>query len=152
MAATDTDRGRPAATDRGRPADAYDRRPADSYDGRPADTDHSTDRGRRGELAAARRAGRLRPLTVAASLTLALAVTLAACCPASSPPPTAFTAHLRALGGGEALARLADGRELTLTGVESVPAGQVYVTGNLLADGRVAVTSVRPLDARAGGG
>lgn len=82
-----------------------------------------------------------------ALLAVALALALAACCPATAAPPTAFTAQLRDLGGGEAVARLADGREVTLTGLASVPSGRVYVTGRLLPDGRVAVASVRPLPA-----
>lgn len=83
------------------------------------------------------------------SVTLALLATLVltACCPATGPQPTAFTARLSPLSPGEALARLPDGREVTLTGLSDVPEGSVYVTGHLLADGRVAVTNVRPLAA-----
>lgn len=95
-------------------------------------------------MAAAER-GRRAPGLVAGTLTLSLA--LAACCPATSPPQTAFTARIRTEGGGRATAQLTGGREVALTGVSSAPAGPVYVTGRLLPDGSVAVTGVRPLSA-----
>lgn len=86
------------------------------------------------------------------SLLAPLTAMLVACCPVTAPPPTAFTATLRALGGGEAVARLADGRRLMLTGLTTVPAGRVYVTGRLLADGRVAVAGIRQLASAPGDG
>lgn len=76
--------------------------------------------------------------------TLTLTLLLAACCPASVPPPTAFVATLTPLPGGTARAVLAGGRELTLVGIGHVPGGRVYVTGALLPDGRVRVASVQP--------
>lgn len=82
---------------------------------------------------------------LAAALAILATLVLSACCPATGPQPTAFTARLSPLPQGEALARLPDGRQVTLTGLTRVPAGPVYVTGHLLTDGRVAVTSVRPL-------
>jgi len=80
-----------------------------------------------------------------------LAALLTACCPRTSPPPTAFTAHLRPLGNGLVEADLVGGGHLTLTGVHTVPDGLVYVRGELLASGRVAVTDVTRLSRAAGG-
>ncbi|HKI58902.1 MAG TPA: hypothetical protein VKA00_06800 [Trueperaceae bacterium] len=93
---------------------------------------------------------RLRGVLPGSALALALVTALAACCPVTGPPATAFTARLSPLGGGRAVARLADGRRVTLTGLNSVPSGPVYVTGHLLDDGDVAVTGLRPLAAAPG--
>jgi hypothetical protein len=85
---------------------------------------------------------RRRPLT--AAIAFGLSAVLTACCPVATPPPTAFVATLEALDHGRALALLADGRQLTVTGLTSVPAGTVYVTGTLQPDGSVVATTVRP--------
>jgi hypothetical protein len=75
---------------------------------------------------------------------LGLIVALGACCPVTAPPRTAFLARLEPRAHGTALARLVDGRQLTVIGLSSVPNGVVYVTGRLLPDGRVKAVSVRP--------
>lgn len=82
-----------------------------------------------------------------AVLAAASLLALAACCPVTAPPQTAFIAQLHDLGGGRALARLESGRELLVTGLSSVPGGTVYVRGQLLPDGDVAASSVRVLPA-----
>ncbi len=79
-----------------------------------------------------------------AAAVLGLTLVLAACCPTTSPPTTAFIATLTPLGNGRARAHLQDGRQLLVTGLTDVPAGAVYVTGSLLTDGTVAALSVRP--------
>ncbi|MEJ2290747.1 MAG: hypothetical protein P8Y13_02080 [Deinococcales bacterium] len=89
-----------------------------------------------------------RRLAVVAAL--GLIVALGACCPVAAPPRTAFVARLEPRADGTALARLADGRQLTVTGLTSVPTGVVYVTGRLLPNGRVEVASVRPTVPAAG--
>jgi hypothetical protein len=75
---------------------------------------------------------------------LGLTLVLAACCPRTAPPATAFVATLTPLGNGRARAHLQDGRQLLVTGLSDVPAGTVYLTGSLLPDGTVAAASVRP--------
>jgi hypothetical protein len=80
----------------------------------------------------------------AAAIALGLSAVLTACCPVATPPPTAFLATLQALDHGRARALLKDGRQLTVTGLTSVPQGTVYVTGTLQPDGSVAATAVRP--------
>lgn len=87
---------------------------------------------------------RLVPLS---ALALGLALALAACCPVTAPPETAFVARLRPLGNGAAVAQLESGRQLTVTGLSAWPPGPVYVQGRLLPDGTVAVSSVRPTGA-----
>ncbi|MEJ2665715.1 MAG: hypothetical protein P8Z81_01220 [Deinococcales bacterium] len=87
------------------------------------------------------------PRRAVAVLAAASLLGLAACCPVTAPPATAFVARLHALGGGKAVAHLQDGRELIVTGLTSVPDGAVYVLGRLLPDGEVAATSVRLLPA-----
>lgn len=82
-----------------------------------------------------------------AMLAAASLLTLAACCPVTGPPETAFVAQLHALGGGKAVARLQSGRELIVTGLSDIPEGTVYVRGQLLPDGDVAASSVRVLPA-----
>jgi len=64
-----------------------------------------------------------------AAAALGLTLVLAACCPTTAPPATAFVATLTPLGNGRARAYLDDGRQLLVTGLSDVPAGTVYLTG-----------------------